>query len=76
MKKILVLILGFAFATATFLNGAAQQNSKQKLTLEDLYKNNVFRQKGINEVRWMKDNKGYSALETNETIGGKRYCGL
>ena len=71
MKKILVLILGIAISTATFLNGTAQQNSKQKLTLEDLYKNNVFRQKGITAVRWMKDNKGYSTLETNQTVGGK-----
>jgi len=53
------------------MNAEAQQNSKQKLTLEDLYKNNVFRQKGITAVRWMKDNKGYSALETNQNVGGK-----
>jgi dipeptidyl-peptidase-4 len=71
MRKTIALILGFALATATFLNAAAQQNSKQKLTLEDLYKNNVFRQKGITAVRWMKDNKGYSALETNQNVGGK-----
>jgi len=71
MKKTIALILGFALATATFLNAAAQQNSKQKLTLEDLYKNNVFRQKGITAVRWMKDNKGYSTLETNQNVGGK-----
>jgi dipeptidyl-peptidase-4 len=43
----------------------------KKLTLEDLYKNNVFSTKGINAVQWMKDNKGYSALEVNETTGGK-----
>ena len=71
MRKTIALILGFAIATATFLNAVAQQNSKQKLTLEDLYKNNVFRQKGITAVRWMKDNKGYSALETNQNVGGK-----
>jgi dipeptidyl-peptidase-4 len=71
MRKTIALILGFAIATATFLNAAAQQNSKQKLTLEDLYKNNVFRQKGITAVRWMKDNKGYSSLETNQNVGGK-----
>jgi len=71
MRRTIALILGFAIATATFLNATGQQNSKQKLTLEDLYKNNVFRQKGITAVRWMKDNKGYSALETNQNVGGK-----
>ena len=71
MKKIPGLILGITIATATFLNGSAQQNSKLKLTLEDLYKNNVFRQKGITAARWMKDNRDYSALETNQTVGAK-----
>jgi len=71
MRKTLVLLLGIAFSVATLLNVTAQNCFKQKLTLEDLYKNNVFRQKGINAVRWMKDNKGYSALETNQKSGGK-----
>jgi len=70
MKKILALTLIITFFTGAFFTASAQQTKPLKLTLEDLYKNNVFRQKGINAVRWMKDNKGYSALEANSRIGG------
>ena len=41
------------------------------LKLEDVYKNNSYRQKGFGPVRWMKDNKGYSTLEINKEVGGK-----
>lgn len=71
MKKILVFTLGLALTSSVFFSCSAQLSAPLKLTLEDLYKNNVFRQKGINAVRWMKDNKGYSALEVNQSIGGK-----
>lgn len=49
--------------------GTAQE--KSTLTLEDVYKNNAFGQKGFGPIRWMKDNKGYSTLESNEEVGGK-----
>lgn len=71
MKKLLVLIVGIMLVAGICFTGSAQKTTLSKLTLEDLYENNVFRQKGINAVRWMKDNKGYSALETNEEVGGK-----
>ncbi len=71
MKKIVVNLFGIAVLSALLFTTSAQDKTLKSLSLDDLYKNNVFRQKGINEVRWMKDNKGYSALETNETIGGK-----
>ena len=71
MKKLLVFTLGIALLIGAFYNGLAQQNEPLKLTLEDLYKNNVFRQKGINTIRWMKDNKGYSVLEANAGMGGR-----
>ncbi len=70
MKKILSTIGILLFAGA-FLICSAQTKSLSKLTLDDLYKNNVFSQKGINAVRWMKDNKAYSALESNKSIGGR-----
>jgi dipeptidyl-peptidase-4 len=60
-----LLIVGSCFM------GSAQPVKTLKLTLDELYKNNVFGQRGINEVRWLKNNKAYSALEANESIGGK-----
>ncbi|HSH20610.1 MAG TPA: S9 family peptidase, partial [Draconibacterium sp.] len=71
MRKLFVFTLVAALVTVQFFTGSAQEKGLLKLSLEDLYQNNTFRQKGINSVRWMKDNKGYSALEANETIGGK-----
>ena len=48
-----------------------QAQEKKPLLLEDIYKNNVFKQKGFGPVRWMKDNDGYSTLEKNTELGGK-----
>lgn len=48
----------------------AQENSAI-LTIEDIYKNNVYRQDGYGPVHWMKDNKGYSTLELNQKTGGR-----
>jgi dipeptidyl-peptidase-4 len=45
----------------------AQQN---KLTLEDIYVNGKYRARGIGQLRWMKDNKSYSTLETNTSGKG------
>jgi dipeptidyl-peptidase-4 len=50
---------------------SAQKNHPSELTLEDIYKNRIFNQKGINSLRWMKDNQGYSTLEDNKGIGGR-----
>lgn len=50
-------------------NVIAQKN--QPLFLEDIYKNNIFIQKGFGPVRWMNNNDGYSTLEVNTEIGGK-----
>lgn len=47
----------------------AQNNAP--LLLEDIFKNNVYSQKGFGPVRWMKDSKGYSTLEKNADVGGK-----
>jgi dipeptidyl-peptidase-4 len=70
MKKSVILTLTIALVTGLVFNSTAKQNSS-KLTLEGLYKDNVFSQKGINALRWMKDSKGYSTLEENKTTGGK-----
>jgi len=68
-KQFLFVVI--AFFTVVSCESRAQNSGLVKITLEDLYKNNVFRQKGINAVRWMKDNNSYSALENNQKISGK-----
>ena len=55
--------LGFFISTILFNSHLGAQN--KKLTLEDIYTNNLYRSKGIGQIRWMKDNKGYSMLEYN-----------
>jgi dipeptidyl-peptidase-4 len=39
--------------------------AQKQLTLEDIYKNNLYGGRGVGQLRWMKDNKGYSTLEYN-----------
>lgn len=45
------------------------QESQNKLTLEDIYKNRKYSQQGYGQVRWMKDSKGYSTIEFNREKG-------
>ncbi len=45
-------------------------SQNKKLTVEDIYTNGLYRSKGIGQLRWMKDNKSYSALEFNGTAKG------
>lgn len=40
------------------------------LTLEDIYQNGTYNEKGYGPVRWMKDNQGYSTLERDLVSGG------
>jgi dipeptidyl-peptidase-4 len=40
------------------------------LTLENIFGKRAFRQRGFGPVRWMKDNKGYSTVETDRSTGG------
>jgi dipeptidyl-peptidase 4 len=59
--------LVFIISVFCFSNNFAQT---KKLTLEDIYTNNVYRAKGVGQIRWMKDNKGYSTLENNADTKG------
>lgn len=52
-----------------FLNASLGAQEK-KLTLEDIYTKGLYRAKGIDQVRWMKDNKSYSMLEFNANANG------
>ena len=59
---------GLFVATVLLSNNLEAQN--KKLTLEDIYTNGLYRTKGIGQLRWMEDNKSYSALEYNNTAKG------
>ena len=63
------IIFGLVFIAAVFCISNSFAQSK-KLTLEDIYTNNVYRAKGFGQIRWMKDNKGYSTLENNTASKG------
>ena len=63
MKKTILLGFALLFSFVTW--------SQETLTLEDIYKNGTYRSKGYGPVRWMKDNKGYSTVERNTTVGGR-----
>ena len=63
MKKTILLGFALVFSFVTW--------SQETLTLEDIYKNGTYRSKGYGPVRWMKDNKGYSTVERNTTVGGR-----
>ena len=68
VKLISALLILFIFFTGT--DSYAQQKISS-LKLEDIYSNGTYNQKGFGPVRWMKDNEGYSTLETNSEFGGK-----
>lgn len=46
------------------------QKTTPNLTLEDIYKNNLYAAKGFGAIRWMKDNAGYSTIENNASANG------
>ena len=62
MRRALLLPLFILFTTTTW--------SQESLKLEDIYNSSLYSAKGYGPVRWMKDNKGYSTLEKNATVGG------
>ncbi len=63
------LSFGLLFLISVFFACSINAQSK-KLTLEDIYTNNLYRAKGVGQLRWMKDNKSYSTLEFNATAKG------
>jgi dipeptidyl-peptidase 4 len=64
MKKVIFYII-----TSWISLSVSGQNTPQ-LTLEDIYQNGTYRQEGFGPVRWMKDNAGYSTLESNPSLEG------
>lgn len=63
------LLFPVAFLITICFAGSLAAQSK-KLTLEDIYTNNLYRAKGVGQLRWMKDNKSYSTLEFNAVAKG------
>jgi len=63
------LSFGLFFLSTVFFIGSSHAQTK-KLTLEDIYTNNLYRAKGVGQLRWMKDNKSYSTLEFNTAVKG------
>ena len=47
------------------------QTDKPVLKLEDIFKNNIYKDNGYGPVRWSKDSKGYLTFESNEEVGGR-----
>lgn len=64
MRKSL-LLLAVVFSLETY-----GQQKDGSLCLEDIYVNRTYSPKNFGPVRWMKDNQGYSTLETNKDFGG------
>ena len=65
MKKLCAL-----FCLLSLILSTSIYAQSEKLTLEDIYARNTYQSKGVGQIRWMKDNKRYSKLESNQAIGG------
>lgn len=63
----LKFLIGLLCVVTLIFNFSTFAQSK-KLTLEDIYTNGAYRVKGVGQIRWMKDNKGYSKLEGNTAL--------
>ncbi|MCC5939201.1 MAG: S9 family peptidase [Lunatimonas sp.] len=66
MKGFLILILTAIFQIASFCVAYSQS----ELRLEDIFANGTYNQNRFGPIRWMKDSKGYSSIETNAEVGG------
>ncbi len=60
MKRYLLTVLFLA----NILKGVTAQEY-QKLTLEDIYKNSIFKTNTIQGVRWMNDGRFYTSFVRN-----------
>ena len=47
------------------------QKNITTLKLEDIFKNNIYRDKSYGPIRWSKDSKSYQTFESNTEIGGR-----
>jgi dipeptidyl-peptidase 4 len=68
-KWSVLILLSFFFSGISF--PALAQNITTVLTLEDIYKNDVYHDKGYGPIRWSKDSKGYLTFETSREVKGR-----
>lgn len=68
IRAIIIASILLSIVAAFSLPVRAQDNA---LTLENIYTKRAFRSKGFGPVRWMKDSRGYSTVETNKDVGGE-----
>jgi len=71
MNPRILTILIILFLSQTISFSAFTQKKESALKLEDIYRNNLYQDKGYGPIRWSKDNKGYLTFESNIEIGGK-----
>ncbi len=50
---------------------AFPQNKSEELTLQDIYKTNIYNQERFGPIRWLKDNLGYSSIEKRQDRNGE-----
>lgn len=55
MRKLLILIGLF------FISAKSPAQKFEKLTLDNIYKNNIFKTKTVRGLRWMKDGNFYTS---------------
>ena len=68
-KLLIISLILLVFNGASFSLYAQQGSSVLKL--EDIFKNNVYRDKGYGPIRWSRDSKGYLTFESNQEVGGR-----
>lgn len=66
--SIIILLLIFCIGIVL---PAVPQTGRATLSLADIYKNNVYHDKGYGPVRWSKDSKGYLAFEPSNEVDGR-----
>jgi len=71
MKNKLSIFFMLLLLCSEISTSISAQKNYTPLKLEDIYKNNVFRDKGYGPIRWSKDSKGYLTFESNHEIGGR-----
>jgi len=55
----------YLFVFIAFSSNLEIYSQTKSLTLEDIYKNNLYGSRGFGTIRWMQDNEGYSTIESN-----------
>jgi dipeptidyl-peptidase-4 len=71
MKNKILIFLTILFLSNGIFSPVSAQKNNTLLRLEDIFRNNIYRDKGYGPVRWSKDSKGYLTFETGAETGGR-----